>query len=239
MLVAFFTLLTTQAQTAPGSTAFTDTAVTTTSYNSVFTKDLSNRKNAIAVSFGSPGIGFEFARKLGNKLTARVAYHMFSLKDYEAKDVNIGADDVTILGSLETQVWDFGGEYTPFTKSSFKLTFGVGLLSNVNLNAKVTYQEDVTYGAVTVTAENVGHVLIDSKWSGAAPFLGIGFGRAVPKNRIGLSFEFGTYFASSPKVTLDATKLLAPTKDQEANLQDAFESLKFIPRAQIKLAIKL
>ncbi|WP_188597356.1 hypothetical protein [Polaribacter pacificus] len=212
---------------------------TTKNTSSYFAMDQSDRKNAIAVSFGSPGIGFEFARKLGSKLTARVAYHTFNLKDYEVKDVSIGSEKVSILGNLETQAWDFGAEYTPFTNSSFKLTFGLGILSNVNLNAKVNYQEDITYGDVTVAAANVGHILIDSKWSGTAPFLGIGFGRAVPKNRIGLSFELGTYFASSPEVNLDATKLLGPTKDQEADLQDAFETLKFIPRAQIKLAIKL
>ena len=226
-------------QVAMTTTTERSVFTTATSNNSFSLKDASERKNAIAVSFGSPGIGFEFARKLTRKLTARVAYHTFSLKDYEAKDVSVGNDQVTILGNLETQVWDFGGEYLPFSKSSFKLTFGVGILSNVNLNAKITYQEDITYGNVTITAANVGHVLIDSKWSGAAPFLGIGFGRAVPKNRIGLSFEFGTYFASSPALSLDATKLLAPTKDQEANLQTAFETLTFIPRAQIKLAIKL
>ena len=239
LLVVFFTLLNIQGQTSPDSFAYNKVTRASTTYNTVFSKDLSERKNAIAVSFGSPGIGIEFARKLTRKLTARVAYHTFSLKDYETKDVSVGNDQVTILGNLETQVWDFGGEYLPFSKSSFKLTFGLGILSNVNLNAKVLYQEDITYGDVTVTAANVGHVLIDSKWSGAAPFLGIGFGRAVPKNRIGLSFEFGTYFANSPTLSLDATKLLAPTKDQEANLQTAFETLTFIPRAQIKLAIKL
>lgn len=225
-----------QSQNAPGSYTFS-TATYTSTVDSISFKSM--RKNAIAVSFGSPGIGVEFARRITKKLSARVAYHTFSLKDYEVEGISIGTDDVGILGGLETQVWDFGGEFTPFTKSSFKLTFGVGILSNVNLNAKVTYKEDITFGNVTIAAANVGHVLIDSRWSGTAPFLGIGFGRAVPKKRIGLSFEFGTYFATSPKVTLDATKLLAPTKDQETNLQEAFESLKFIPRAQIKLAIKL
>lgn len=229
MIAIFFTTLSIQSQTT------TDTIVK----KSITTSNLSERKNAIAVSFGSPGIGFELARKLTNKLTARVAYHMITLKDYKKENVSIGNDNVTIVGNLETKIWDFGGEYLPFTSSSFKIAFGLGVLSNVNLQAKITYQEDITFGSVTVTANNVGRVLIDSKWSGAAPFLGIGFGRAVPKKRIGLSFEIGTYFTGSPKVALDATKLLAPTKDQETNLQETFETLKFIPRAQIKLTIKL
>ena len=224
LMAIFFTSLSIQSQTV------TDTLTT---------GNLSERKNAIAVSFGSPGIGFEFARKLTNKLTARVAYHTFTFNDYKKKDVSIGNEKVTVVGDLETQVWDFGGEYMPFTNSSFKLTFGLGILSNVSLKAKVTYQEEITFGDVIITPTNVGHVLVDSKWSGAAPYLGFGFGRAVPKKRIGLSFEMGTYFASSPKVTLDATKLLAPTIDQEEKLQSAFETLKFIPRAQIKLTIKL
>ena len=225
LMAIFFTSLSIQSQTIAKDT--------------ITTSSLSKRKNAIAVSFGSPGIGFEFARKLTSKLTARVAYHTFTFKDYKKKDVNIGNEKVTVAGDLETQVWDFGGEYLPFANSSFKLTFGLGILSNVNLKAKVTYQENITFGDVIITPTNVGHVLVDSKWSGVAPFLGFGFGRAVPKKRIGLSFELGTYFTSSPKVILDATKLLSPTIDQEEKLQNAFETLKFIPRAQIKLTIKL
>ena len=229
MMAIFFTSLSIQSQTATDTIGKKPSAI----------NELSERKNALAVSFGSPGIGLEFARKLTNKLTARVAYHTFTFNDYKKENVSIGNEEVTVVGDLETQVWDFGGEYQPFTSSSFKLTFGLGILSNVNLKAKVTYQEGIAFGDVVIAANNIGHVLVDSKWSGAAPYLGFGFGRAVPKKRIGLSFEMGTYFASSPKVTLDATKLLAPTIDQEENLQSAFETLKFIPRAQIKLTIKL
>jgi len=199
-----------------------------------------NKKNAVAVSLGSSGIGVEYARKVANKLNVRISYHTLEINDQEV-DVSsfIDSEDVNFLGSVRSTILYLGAEYVPFSNSSFKLTFGVGFLNDVGVNGLITYKEDVTYGDVTIQAKDVGKVDLQSTWSGTAPFLGIGFGRAIPKNRIGVSFEFGTYFASSPTVNLQADRLLSPTQDQEANLQDAFESLKFIPRAQLKIAIKL
>ena len=123
----------------------------------------------------------------------------------------------------------------PFKNSSFKLAFGLGFLNKVTVDGLITYKEGIQYGDVTIEPQDVGRVNILSTWSGAAPFVGVGFGRAVSNSKFGFAVDLGTYFASSPKVDLDADKLLAPTKDEQENLQDAFESLTFIPRIQLKL----
>ncbi len=45
-----------------------------------------------------------------------------------------------------------------------------------------------------------GNVEASIKVSGFRPYLGIGFGRAVPKNRIGCQFDMGVQFWGTPKV---------------------------------------
>ncbi|WP_347173845.1 hypothetical protein [Polaribacter uvawellassae] len=197
------------------------------------------KKNAFSISFGSSGIGVGYARKLNSKFSAMLTYSTFEIKD---KEVDISSfldnDDVAFSGGGKSTIIDLGAEYLPFKNSSFKLAFGVGFLNDVNINGTITYKEGIKFGDVNITPQDVGKVVIDSKWSGVAPFIGFGFGRAVPKNRFGFGIDIGTYFAKSPQVDLQADKLLAPTQDEEATLQEAFKSLTFIPRIQFRLTYK-
>lgn len=196
------------------------------------------KKNAFAISFGSPGLGLEYARKLSPKLNAKVVWHSFKLEDFEQKDLEIKDDKVDLLANLELSIIDLGIEFLPFKNSSFKLTAGLGIISKLNTNAIITYTEDVKFGDVVITKKDIGEVNADVSWSGTAPYLGIGFGRAIPKKRLGFGIEIGSYFTSSPEATLTATKLLAPTSKQEDNLKEAISSFKFIPRLQFRLAYK-
>ncbi|KGL64113.1 hypothetical protein [Polaribacter sp. Hel1_85] len=194
------------------------------------------RKNGLNISFGTSGFGVGYARKLTTKLNAIVAYHSLTVEDKEV-DISefLDNDDVEFLGSANSTIIDAGIEYVPFKNSSFKLAFGVGFLNDVAINGLITYKEGIEYGDIIVASEDVGKVIINSKWSGTAPFLGFGFGRAIPKNRFGFGVDIGTYFAKSPEVSLQADKLLTPTQDEQEDLQDAFESLTLIPRIQFRL----
>lgn len=201
-------------------------------------ENYNEKKNAFAISFGSPGLGLEYARKLNPKLSVKAVWQTFNLKDFEQKDLDLNGDKVDLLVNLELGIIDLGIEYLPFKNSSFKLTTGLVFLSKVNLNSVITYTEDVIVGTVTVTKQDVGEVVADVTWSGVAPYLGLGFGRTVPKKRLGFGIELGTYFVSSPNVNLTASKLLAPTATQEEKLQNSLEDFKFIPRIQFRLAYK-
>ncbi|MDP5093205.1 MAG: hypothetical protein NWQ17_07835 [Polaribacter sp.] len=195
-------------------------------------------KNAFAASFGLPGLGIEYARKLSPKFSARLAWHSAQLINLRAEDIEIKDDKVDLLANAEVSIIDLGIEYNPFKNSSFKLTTGIGFLTNVNTNLVVTYTEDVKVGDVIITKNDVGEIVADVTWSGIAPYVGIGFGRAIPKKRFGFGFELGTYYTSSPDVVLTASNLLAPTASQEENLQESLSSFKFIPRVQVRLVYK-
>ncbi|MCL7752894.1 hypothetical protein [Polaribacter sp. Z022] len=201
-------------------------------------KEIKEKKNAFAISIGSPGLGLEYARKLSPKLNAKLVWHSFKLEDFEQEDLEIKDDKVDLLANVEISIIDMGIEYLPFKNSAFKLTAGFGILSKLNTNAVITYTEDVSVGNVIISKADVGEIDANISWSGVAPYLGLGFGRAIPKRRLGFGLEIGTYFASSPTVDLTASKLLAPTATQEDNLQESLESFKFIPRIQFRLAYK-
>ena len=46
--------------------------------------------------------------------------------------------------------------------------------------------------------DNNGNVSGGLKVSGFRPYLGLGFGRAVPKKRVGVMFELGVQFHGKP-----------------------------------------
>jgi hypothetical protein len=192
-------------------------------------------KNSLAVSAGLPGFGVEYARKLSTKFSGRLRYNFFKLTDYDPGEIDLSGNKVSALINGESNTVDILLEYAPFG-GSFKLVGGIGILNKMDLNMLLEYDESVTFGDVVLTKEDYGQLIADLSWQGVAPYLGLGWGRAVPKSGFGFAVEFGTYFTSSPEVTLTATKLLAPTADQEEEFAETFETWKYVPSIKFRLA---
>ena len=192
-------------------------------------------KNSLAVSVGFPVFGVEYARKLSTKFSGRVRYNFFKLTDYDRGQINLSGNKVLPRVSGESNTVDILLDYAPFG-GSFKLVGGIGILNKMDLNILIEYDESVTFGDVVLTKEDYGKLIADLSWQSVAPYLGLGWGRSVPKSGFGFAVEFGTYFTSSPDVTLTATKLLAPTADQEEEFAKTFETWKYVPSMKFRLA---
>jgi hypothetical protein len=194
------------------------------------------RKNAIGISAGLPGFGFDYARKLSPKLSAKLRYNSFKKDGYDAGEIDVNGNMVNGTVSVEANTIDLLVEFLPFKKSSFKLVGGLGIINKLNINIFMEYDNTVTFGDVVLNKEDYGNVNLGFNWdSSVAPYLGLGFGRAVPNSRFGFGIEAGSYFMSSPEMTLEATKLLAPTADQLEEINETFRTWKFLPLIQFRL----
>lgn len=208
----------------------------TLSFSAQELKTKKEKKNALGIAIGLPGLTIDYSRKLLRKINLKLSYTALTIDDFEQEGVEIKEDMVNILANVNISIADVAFEILPFSNSSFKIVLGAGYLNEVNTNGILTYTEDVNFGNVIVSNENAGQIEADVTWSNIAPYAGIGFGRSVPKNRIGFGIEFGTYYTSSPEVNLNATKLLSPTSNQEENLKESLNTFQFIPKIQIRLA---
>ena len=192
------------------------------------------RKNTIGFS-GGTGLGIDYSRMLKvDKLYVTAGFNalLFSI---DAIEQEVSGENLLVDTALDFKNLDIKLSYHPFA-NAFKLVGGIGIFSSSNTNLKTTFKENIKVGDVEFTSEDSGSLNVDINWSKATLYLGLGFGRAVPNKRWGFAADFGTYFSSSPEITLDATGIIERSKDQEALLNESFKSFKFIPYASFRVS---
>lgn len=120
-----------------------------------------------------------------------------------------------VKGSLARTTIDLKADLYPFPNaSSFFITGGFSFGGEKII--KVTghsddYEKFVLKGnevGISIDKYNIpidknGNVEAGVKVSGFRPYLGLGFGRLIPKNRIGFRFELGLQFHGKPKIYAD------------------------------------
>jgi len=196
-----------------------------------------------SLNLTSNGIGVELARSIttNRKLVARLGgnYLAYDLKDFpynngsKAKPQYLLANANIVLGSIGAYI-----DWHPFG-NAFKLTGGVAyLMSKVTSTAQL--RDSTPQGDIQISPDEVGQIKAEIKpSSNIAPYIGIGFGRAIPKNRVGVSFEIGTYYMGSPNVDFYCTKMLEPTSSMKTVLTDNLSPNQWLPRLSLSINVKL
>ena len=176
---------------------------------------------SVGVSGGTDGIGFQVAAPLGNLVTMRVGYSFTPAFKYN-KTIDVGSDpafitsDLDIEGKLKMNQFSLLFDYYPFTHSSFRLTAGAYIGNNkvINVRNKNMFVEASQWGSAglqlasgggvydkyTILTDKEGNIKADLKVNTFRPYIGVGFGRSVPRKRIGLSVDLGVQIWGTPKV---------------------------------------
>ena len=176
---------------------------------------------SVGVSAGTDGIGLQVAAPLGTLVTMRVGYSFMPAFKYK-KTIDIGSDPAFITNELDLEAklkmnqFSLLFDYYPFTHSSFRLTAGayIGTSKIVNAYNKSPFVESSQWGTAgiqlaegngvydkyTIVTDKNGNVEADLKVNAFRPYIGIGFGRSVPRKRIGLSVDLGVQIWGTPKV---------------------------------------
>ncbi len=197
------------------------------------------KRSAIAINLSSLGIGVEYAYNFNAHLNGRVRLNYFQLNDYQ-RTVEISDQPVLVTANANLFGADLALEYLPFKSSSFKLVGGFGMFFNADMTAKVNYEGEITYGDITLREEEIGDITVGMDYSGLAPYMGLGFGRAVPKKRVGFGIEIGTYYAGSPEVSLEATEMFEPTATEEKEqLEENLSGYQWLPYMALRIAYRI
>ena len=197
----------------------------------------STSKLGLALNLGtSPGITLAYG--LSPQLAIRLGYSYFKYDlNTNAKTSN---EEVKLGGSANMSILGLSAEYFPFKKSSFKVFGGASYIDKGDLSVAVTPTGTYTFGSKTFTPDEIGNVSLTVDYGKSiAPFAGIGFGRTIPKSRIGFGFELGSYYMNTPKVSLTGKERLSSMSEQQSKVQQNMKDWHYWPIVNLRVAFRL
>lgn len=184
---------------------------------------------SLSVNAGTLGVGVQLAAPVNQYLSLRTGLMMFKYTyNYDYEEVihyEMGGKDVAdyeavipmkakanmVNGLLLADVF-------PFRNRRFHVTGGFyfGSSDIVKVSANVA-SRPIEIGDVIIMPDLNGRVAAQLETNGFKPYIGIGFGSSVTKQkRIGFKFELGAMFHGSPKIVVTEGELL---NDPDLNLE--------------------
>lgn len=184
---------------------------------------------AISVKAGTLGIGLEGIARINSNLNARLGVNTFEY-DYSGTEDDIKYDFDLELLSVSTLF-----DWHPFS-NAFRISAG-GLYNQNSLDMTAKPTASYKIGDTTYTAAEVGSLAGELDFDDINPYIGIGWGNAVGKNKQwSFSFDLGVVYQGSPKVKLSANGSLSGDAAfqtnlarEEQSLEDELEDFQFYP----------
>lgn len=138
----------------------------------------------------------------------------------------------------------------PFKSSSFFVCggayFGGGKLIKIKGHSdelaeliKEGQEVGIEIGNYRIPVDQNGNISGGLKVSSFRPYLGLGFGRAIPKKRIGFMFEMGVQFHNTPKVYTNNGDLSDLTAEADNDFTDIIDKLTVYPVLKFRLCGKI
>jgi hypothetical protein len=198
------------------------------------------KKDYVSISAiaGLNGLGASFNLKLNSHLQLRLEYRNSELK--AQTETKFGKDNVVL--NVDSKIGGYSGilEIYPSKKSSFHFLGGATLSTNL-FKGIATPKDSQYFGSIGFSGSEVGSITFELKGNEILPVVGIGFGRAVPKRRLGLTLDMGAAYMGQLKAKLTGSGSLEPTaNEQNADvITKAFSTINWYPYINLKLNIKL
>ena len=195
---------------------------------------------ALTVQGGTTGLGAGLAYQLSEQLNVRGSYNGFEYNHDET------VDELEYDLDLELSTAELLLDWHPFS-SGFRLTGGI-VYNGTDLtgDARPSGTGTVEFGGQTFLVQDIGSVDADVDFASVAPYLGIGYGQPFGQ-RLSFSADLGVMYQGSPEASLQVrpgpgvdpvtqARLEQAAAEQERELEDELDPLRFYPVARIGLA---
>lgn len=209
---------------------------------------------SIGANIGTTGWGIDVATPIGQYLALRAGITImpnFSYSDEVDIDYTTSQEyDVPASMEVEGSMGRTAGEVLlniyPFKRASFFISggavFGGDKLIKVkghsnelaNLQAQAG-EAGIEIGDYTIPVDKNGNVSGGIKVSSFRPYLGLGFGRIVPKKRVGFLFELGVQFHNTPEVYTDYGNIGYLDQESENDFSEILDKLTIYPVLRFRL----
>ena len=213
---------------------------------------------SVGVSAGTTGIGVDVATPVTPHFAIRggVSFmpgiHINTDADVNLSDPELGEKTSTLdlRGTTKRASGELLVNYYPFLSSSFFVTAGAYFGGKEMIKIDGHSDElaeyiqnggdaNIVIGDQTIAVDKNGNVSGGLKVSGFRPYIGLGFGRAVPKKRIGVQFELGVQFHGSPKLYTSSGDLGSALTDSDDSFSKIMDKLTVYPVMKVRFCGRL
>jgi hypothetical protein len=203
-------------------------------------------KMSLGVSAGTNALfGVDLAYKVLPRVALRLGYNYFTTnvagidianynllsipKGKTAMDITVDQSNIQLLADVSLT-----------KKGGIRLTVGGAYGAKNEYTGKLRYKGTVVLNDIILTPEEMGYLkIVYTTKSPITPYVGLGLGRIVPKRRLNISLDLGTYYRGSPVIKVEATNLLKRNVENEEVLNRNLAAFKWYPVANLRLAFKL
>jgi hypothetical protein len=187
-----------------------------------------------SIQGGSTGVGVHFIKSLSDNLNTRIGFNAFSYSFTEStSDANYDFD-------MKLRMFDALLDYFPMN-GAFRLTGGAVYNGNkILVTATPNVAGTYTFGGNVYSTADVGVINGRTNFKKLAPYLGIGWGNAVAKDKgWGFTTDLGIIFTGSPNTTLSPSgctagqvicdQLAADLARENVRVNEESKDLKYYP----------
>ncbi len=207
------------------------------------------------VGIGTTGISIEASTPITRWVTVRGgiaimpgitfstdvdAYYAHPATGQEINEtIDVDSDLGRVQGSMIFNIY-------PFPKGSFFVAAGAYFGGNKLIkisghsDAMENYGGLVEIGDYNIPVDKDGNVRGGLKVSSFRPYLGIGWGKSIPKHRINFNVELGAQFQGKPKVYSETGEVTDLLENEASNdFQDVIKYLKVYPTLTFRISGKI
>lgn len=220
----------------------------------------------ISLNSSITGAGFTLSTPLAKRFVLRAGYQFPCISyGYEYDDfapISIGnsyvdVPELDLTAKLKVGAGHLTVDWIPFKKGEgkFFLTAGffVGSSELVTLDGQFDMNDpnikqiqqaglmkdiELEVGDDVIRATADGHMAAALKVNGFRPYIGLGWGRAIPKHRFGFRFEFGAQFYGHPEIVSD-NLVSKGSKSELSDVNETLDKIIALPRLSLQLTYKL
>jgi len=197
---------------------------------------------SISLPLGTLGAGLFYNRTLSRsrRLTMRVGGQYIAyrkpLRIQAAPNSYLIVDPDFMIATAQA-----GLNWNPFRRGSFFVAAGIGYTGHPTIGFAITANDKLNLGGLVVTPRDVGRVDLGIRWHPVVGYLGWGFGRTIPRRRIGAGFEMGVHYLGRPTVQLDYEGFLEATnlKEQVPAMERNLSNYRYLPSLSLTLTYAL
>lgn len=153
-----------------------------------------------------------------------------------APDSYLTVDPDFMIGTAQA-----GVTWNPFRKGSFFVAAGLAYTWHPDLRFVITANDKLNLGGLELTPEDVGIVNLGVRWHPVVGYVGWGFGRSLPRKRIGVGVEMGVYYLGRPTVQLDYVGFLETTNlsEQVPVVERNLSNYRYLPSLNLTVSYRL